>query len=63
MGPSDKKGGKSISSSSTGGLKGLVDSAGLIDVKFVGAPYTWSNKRPGLANIKERLDRALVNTR
>ena len=40
LGPSDKKGGKSISSSSTGGLKGLVDSAGLIDVKFVGAPYT-----------------------
>ena len=63
LGPSDKKGGKPISSSSTGGLKGLVDSAGLIDVKFVGAPYIWSNKRPGLANIKERLDRALVNTR
>ncbi|XP_050259856.1 uncharacterized protein LOC126704915 [Quercus robur] len=63
LGPSDKKGGKPFSSSSTGGLKGLVDSASLIDVKFVGAPYTWSNKRPGLANIKERLDRALVNTR
>ena len=40
LGPSDKKGGKPISSSSTGGLKGLVDSAGLVDVKFVGAPYT-----------------------
>ena len=40
LGPSDKKGGKPISSSSIGGLKGLVDSAGLIDVKFVRAPYT-----------------------
>ena len=36
LGPSDKRGGKPISSSSTGGLKGLVDCAGLIDAKFVG---------------------------
>lgn len=28
----------------------------------MGNPYTWRNKRVGLAHIKQRLDRALANT-
>ena len=29
----------------------------MIDAGFVGNPFTWSNNRQGLENIKERLDR------
>lgn len=34
----------------------------LIDIGYVGYPYTWNNKRGGRANIRLRLDRALVNS-
>lgn len=33
----------------------------LIDIGYVGYPFTWNNKRDGAANIQLRLDRALVN--
>ena len=33
----------------------------MIDVGFVGNPFTWSNNRHGLENIKERLDRGLAS--
>ena len=59
----DKKGGKPVASSSSGGLNDVIDKNGLIDIKFSGNPYTWSNGREGLANIKERLDRAFANER
>ncbi|KAH7861063.1 hypothetical protein Vadar_021190 [Vaccinium darrowii] len=35
----------------------------LIDLGFVGYPFTWNNKRGHGANIRERLDRALVNVK
>lgn len=34
---------------------------GLMDLGFTGSPYTWSNGRRGVNNIRERLDRALAN--
>ena len=32
----------------------------LSDLGFIGYPYTWNNKRPGLANTRQRLDRAIA---
>ena len=59
----DKKGGKPVASSSSGGSNEVIEKNGLIDINFSGNPYTWSNRREGLANIKERLYRAFANDR
>ncbi|PKI61172.1 hypothetical protein CRG98_018403 [Punica granatum] len=34
---------------------------GCIDLGFTGNPFTWRNKRVGLASVKQRLDRAIAN--
>lgn len=59
----EKRGGRHFAMASHGGLQQVVDTNGLIDLGFIGHPFTWSNKRVGAANIQERLDRALVNDR
>ncbi|KAG8372343.1 hypothetical protein BUALT_Bualt12G0056200 [Buddleja alternifolia] len=59
--PTDKKGGRLFASSSNGGLQNLIDDIGLFDLGFTGYQFTWNNKRDGLANIQQRLDRGLVN--
>lgn len=33
-----------------------LDACNLVDLGFVGYPYTWNNKRPGAANTRLRLD-------
>jgi hypothetical protein len=38
-----------------------VDNVGAIDLGFSDSKFTWSNRRVGLANIRERLDRGLCN--
>nr|XP_023924675.1 uncharacterized protein LOC112036082 [Quercus suber] len=38
-----------------------LDLAKLIDLGFEGYPFTWNNRRPGYANTKQRLDRAVGN--
>lgn len=40
-----------------------MDDNDLIDIGYVGYPFTWNNKRGGRANIRMRLDRAIVNPR
>jgi len=38
-----------------------LESANLMDLGFKGYPYTWNNRRPGVANTKQRIDRAMSN--
>ena len=38
-----------------------LNSCHLQDLGYIGYPYTWSNKRPGVANTKIRLDRGVAN--
>lgn len=40
----------------------LLDGCSLADLGFVGYPYMWNNKRLGVENTKERLDRAVADT-
>lgn len=40
----------------------MMNQCGLIDLGAHGPKWTWNNKRVGMANIKERLDRFLANT-
>lgn len=57
----DKAGGNPVTSSSSGGFRGLINDSGLIDIGFDGNAYTWNNRRGGAANIQERLDRGFAN--
>jgi hypothetical protein len=56
---SKKQGSRFVASSSSCPFKKFIDHSGLVDLGFAGNPYTWCNKRQGLASIKERLDRGL----
>ena len=38
-----------------------LDSCNLVDLGFIGYPYTWNNKRPRVTNTRERLDWAVAN--
>ncbi|CAL1353631.1 unnamed protein product [Linum trigynum] len=43
-------------------FRDFVNSAGLLDVGFKGAPFTWSNRQGIATHILERLDRGLVSS-
>ncbi|KAL0014567.1 hypothetical protein SO802_001636 [Lithocarpus litseifolius] len=58
-----KLGGRPVAESFSRGPQLVIEENGIIDMMFSGNPFTWSNKREGLANIKERLDRAFANDR
>lgn len=57
----NKLGGNAVASSSRGGFRRLINENGLIDLGFEGHAFTWNNRRGGLANIQERLDRGFAN--
>ena len=57
----DKRGGRYLGEASTRSFSNFVHATGAIDLGFIGSRFTWSNKREGLANIKERLDKAVCN--
>jgi hypothetical protein len=58
---SEKQGGRLVASSSFCPFKQFIDHFGLVDLGFVGNPFTWCNNRKGQAFIKERLDRGLTS--
>ena len=41
-------------------FRDALDDCKLEDLGYHGYPYTWNNKRPGDANTKVRLDRAMA---
>ncbi|TXG67033.1 hypothetical protein EZV62_008308 [Acer yangbiense] len=41
----------------------VVNDCDLVDLGFSGSMFTWNNKRDGKANIQERLDRFLANSK
>lgn len=43
-------------------LRNVMNQNGLVDLGAHGPKWTWNNKRVGLENIKERLDRVMANT-
>ncbi|PKI47068.1 hypothetical protein CRG98_032544 [Punica granatum] len=57
----NKRGVKPFVSSSRPYLDDFMSFSGCIDLGFSGNPFTWRNKRSGLAHIKQRLDRAIAN--
>ena len=57
----DKRGGRYLGEASTRSFRNFVHATGAIDLGFIGSRFMWSNKREGLANIKERLDKAVCN--
>lgn len=59
--PSEKKGGSLVSSSRMAAFMEVVTQCAMIDLGFSGLCFTWTNFRPGKANVQERLDKALSN--
>ena len=43
-------------------FRAALDACNLVDLGYVGYPYTWNNKRPEMDNTKDRLDRVVANT-
>lgn len=41
-------------------FKGALERCHLTDLGYVGYLFTWNNKHPGSANIRQRLDRAIA---
>ena len=57
----EKKGGRSLGEGSSRSFRAFVDNVATIDLGFSGLRFTWTNKRVGRANIRERLDRGICN--
>ncbi|KAF7121272.1 hypothetical protein RHSIM_Rhsim13G0210000 [Rhododendron simsii] len=59
----EKSGGRDKEGWEMQDFRNFIDDNDLIDVGYVGYPFTWNNKRGGRDNIRMRLDRAVVNPR
>eukprot|EP00253_Pinus_taeda_P004963 PITA_04963 len=56
----EKLGGNYHADPSRDMLESIIQLHNLMDIPLSNGKYTWSNKRTGLSNIKERLDRFLL---
>lgn len=59
----EKSGGRSFRTGQCRDLNNFVDAASLVDLRYSGCPFTWTNARDGVDLIKERLGRAMANSR
>lgn len=59
----EKWGGNQFNASKAKACLDFIASSNLIDLGYVGPKFTWTNKRRGLANVKERLHEALDNVK
>lgn len=58
----DKRGGRVINRNLASKLRQTVDMYNLMDMRFQGPQFMWSNGREGKAKIRERIDKAWCNT-
>uniref|UniRef100_A0A2N9I2Q1 CCHC-type domain-containing protein n=1 Tax=Fagus sylvatica TaxID=28930 RepID=A0A2N9I2Q1_FAGSY len=58
---SEKQRGSSFGAELSKSLQNFMNDVGTIDLGFCGSKFTWSNRRAGLANIRERLDKGICN--
>lgn len=54
---SENIGGLHFASSSNNNFSSTLNNLALINLGFRGYPFTWNNKRAGLENIQQRIDR------
>lgn len=57
----DKLGGRHVAGPSRNLFRDFVDELELIDLGFIGPPFTWNNRRASGANVQERLDKGFAN--
>ena len=43
-------------------FRDCIDECGLLDIRYIGPKFAWSNRQHGGMNIRVRLDRALANS-
>ncbi|KAH7863545.1 hypothetical protein Vadar_018897 [Vaccinium darrowii] len=58
----EKWGGPNRASWELRDFREFISESQLIDMGYVGYPFTWNNRRHGWCNVRERLDRALINS-
>lgn len=58
----DKRGGRVINRNLASKLRQTVDMYNLMDMRFQGPQFMWSNGREGKAKIRERIDKAWCTT-
>lgn len=56
---SEKLGGRKVNSINNFFLNNFLDNVNGVDIGFSGNSFTWCNRKGGLANIRERLDRVV----
>ncbi|KAG2667144.1 hypothetical protein I3760_15G097700 [Carya illinoinensis] len=57
----EKVGGRARTDRQIQEFQDLLDDCGLLDLGYIGNPFTWCNKREPQHSISERLDRGLAN--
>ena len=61
LAPHEKRGGRPFAIAEGADFMSFMEEAGVLDVGFSGASFTWSNNRRGRARVSKRLDRFLIN--
>lgn len=59
MNQSEKHGGRKVTQKSNFLLKKFLDQVEGMDIGYTGNTFTWCNKKGGMTNIRERLDKVI----